>query len=145
MSIEDKKKHAELYEDGDMAPLEVTEELVQRWSELQAQLADVKVEEMELRKVISDHILKGKEQGAKKGAVGIYKLTATTKTNVGIDREELQVLWSDLTPAEKACVKFDPKLIAKEYKTLDTKSNLHRAITHKPGSPTLKINSVKKG
>lgn len=116
---------------------------IKEWLILSGRLANIKEDEMELRKEIAEHILAGKVKGTKSSSFGPYTMNATAKLNTKIDKELLQTMWSDLSEEEKKCIKFDPKLVDKEYKNLDAKSNLHRAIESKPGAPTLKLKALK--
>ncbi len=119
------------------------EEKIKEWIIMSSRLKDIKESEMELRKDICDTILAGKIKGTKSSTFGVYTMTATAKLNGKLDKELLQSMWSDLSEEEKACFKFDPKLIDKEYNKLDSKSNVHRAIEMNPGAPNLKIKSIK--
>ena len=119
------------------------EETVKEWITHKDKLAQVKSDELESRNKICDHILQGKLKGAKKGVIGIYTLTATAKLGQKIDEDELKVIWPDLSPIEKKCIKFDPRIIAKEYKDIPADSIINQAIETKPGTPTLELKSVK--
>lgn len=121
----------------------MNEQTVQEWATAKLKLAELKETELELRKEICDHILGDKIKGSKKGVIGSFTLSASAKLNQTIDKELLKSIWPDLSIEEKKCIKFDPKIVAKEYKTVDAKSNLHQAITSKPGTPTLEIKGVK--
>jgi len=118
------------------------EETVKKWIEQKEILTNAKVTELALRNEIAAHILQDKIKGAKKGVIGAYKLTATAKLNAKIDKEALKAIWKDLSPAEKQAVKFDPKIVAAKYKTLDAKCMIHQTITHKPGTPGLELKGV---
>lgn len=120
------------------------EEKVKDWIKAKDKLFAAKTVELDLRNDICAHILQEKKKGAKKGVIGPYTLTATAKLNAKIDKEALRALWGDLNAAEKAAVKFDPKLIAAKYKLVDKKSKLHSTITHKPGTPGLELKGVAK-
>lgn len=115
------------------------EETVEKWINLSAQLSSIKEQELELRNKICSHILKDKLKGSKKATIGRYVLNATAKLNQKIDKELLETIWEDLSPEEKAAVKFNPSLVAKEYKKLSEKSLLNRAIDSKPGTPSLDL------
>jgi hypothetical protein len=120
-------------------------DVVRKWLEMSADLSVLKDKEMEARKEIVDHILivgRGKSS-PKTGLIGPFKLTATPKTNLKIDKELLKTFWPSLTKEEKACFKFDPSLKAKEYSNLPADSDVHRAIEANPGAPTLKMKYVK--
>lgn len=120
------------------------EELIVKWIKLSNKLAQIKETEMDLRKQIADHILAGKVKGSKTATIGKYKLSATAKVNTKIEREELQAIWPDLTAAEKAAVKFDPKLVAVEYKKVPANSIIHSVITDTPGAPSLSVKGIVK-
>ena len=119
------------------------EEKVKKWTKISGQLAMLKVAETELRQEIAAHILKDKIKGAKKGVIGPYTLTATAKLNTKVDRDALKVIWPDLSPEEKAAIKFDPKVVAAKYKLIDEKSILNQVLTNKPGMPGLELKGVK--
>lgn len=118
------------------------EEKVELWLKAAEELKEVKENELSLRKDICDHILKGQVKGSKKGTIGRYILNATAKLNQNIDKELLQAIWKELSPAEKASVKFTPSIIAKEYKELPDNSILNRAIDSKPGTPSLELKGI---
>ncbi len=115
------------------------EDKVQAWIKADAAMRAAKAHELELRKELCDHILQGKIKGSKTTQIGQYKLSATAKLNAKIDKDALKSIWFDLTPAEKQSVKFDPKLIAKNYNGLDASCTIHHVITHKPGTPALSV------
>lgn len=121
----------------------VTEEKVKEWLIISGRLKSIKEDEMELRKEICDHILDGKIKGAKSSTFGKYTMTATAKIGEKVDQDLLKVMWPELSKAEKACFKFKADLVSKEYKTLDAKSNVHRAVDSKPGAPTLALKAMK--
>lgn len=121
----------------------LTEEKVEKWIITKAALDEIKKEEMELRKELCDYILEGNIKGSKKKLIGKYQLTASAKLNSSIDKEVLNTIWEDLSVEEKACFRFDPKLVAKEYKKLSPEYTiLHSAIVDKPGAPTLSFKKV---
>lgn len=119
------------------------EKEVKEWIVQKDRLSATKAAELKLRKKICEHILSGKIKGAKKGVIGPYILTATAKLNNKIDKDALKGIWKDLNKTEMACVKFDPKLVAKEYKTLGSKSILQQVITTKPSPPGLELKGIK--
>lgn len=117
----------------------MTENDIRQWIMAKNKLNTAKTKELELRKIICDYILDGKVKGSKKSIIGVFTLTATAKLNNRLDKKLLAVLWPDLSAVEKSCIKFEPSVIAKEYNIIDNKSNIHRAITSTPGTPTLTI------
>lgn len=119
------------------------ENIIKTWLITSNQLKALKETELELRKLICDKILDGKIKGSKSDNFGVYIMTATAKTNKNIDKELLKTIWSDLSKKEKSCFEFNPKLIEKKYKEIDKNSNVHRVIEEKPGTPTLKLKSIK--
>jgi len=124
--------------------MKINPDLIKLWLEIKDQLDENKAHEMKIREQIAEHILDGKIKGAKKGSIGPYSLTATGKINYTIDNEFLQAMWPNLTSAEKEAIKYKPLIVASKYKTLDANCKLNKAITSKPGAPTLKLNSVDK-
>ena len=115
---------------------------IMNWVAAASALKKAKEYELILRTEICDHILDGKVKGSKTAIIDGYKMTASAKVNDSVDSELLQAMWSDLSPAEKSSIKFKPSLVAKVYKTLDAKSNIHRAISSKPGTPSLELKQV---
>jgi len=116
---------------------------IKEWLILSGRLKNIKADEMELRKEIAEHILAGKIKGTKSSTFGAYTLTASAKLNNKLDKELLQTMWPDMSKEEKNCFKFDPKIVDKEYKNLDAKSDVHRCVESKPGTPTLKLKALK--
>lgn len=121
----------------------VNEKLIKNWLGWKDDLALAKKNELLLRKEICEHILGDKIKGSKKGTVGNYVLTASAKLNIKVDVELLESMWEELSDGERACIKYKPSLIAKEYNSLDGAMKLHRCIDSKPGTPTLALKSVK--
>lgn len=118
------------------------EDKVKKWIDMAARLKSLKLSESIARQEIADHILQEKLKGAKKGTIGPYILTATGKLNQKIDKDALKAIWKDITPAERQAVRFDPKLIAAEYKKLPDKAMINQVITEKPGLPGLELKGV---
>lgn len=119
------------------------EEIVKTWIIISEQLKQIKKIELELRNKICDKVLEEQTKGSKTETIGSYVMTATAKTNKTIDKDLLKSLWSDLSKDEKSCFEFNPKLIEKNYKEIDEESNIHRVIEEKPGTPSLKLKSIK--
>lgn len=115
------------------------EDKIKEWLTVSINLKVLKKQEIELRKEIAEHILDGKIKGSKKAIIGNDTMIATGVASPKLDEDLLKTIWSDLSKKEKACIKFSPKLVNDEYKKLDEKSNLHRAVELKPGMPQLKI------
>ena len=120
----------------------ITEMEVKNWIFAKEKLAKAKEYELDSRKEICKHILGDKIKGAKKGIIGKYILTATAKMNDKVDAELLESVWKELSPKEKACIKYKPSLIAAEYKKLKGAIILHRCIDSKPGTPALALKNV---
>jgi len=121
----------------------INEKLIKNWLEWKDDLAFAKENELKFRKEICEHILGDKIKGSKKGTIGKYVLTASAKLNIKVDDELLESMWEELSDGEKACIKYKPSLIAKEYNSLDGAMKLHRCIDSKPGTPTLTLKTVK--
>jgi len=115
------------------------EEGVKAWVIAAHRLKEAKETELNLRVPICEQILDGKIKGAKKGSIGRFTLTATAKINNKVDAELLKVGWEELTPSEKACIKYTPSLIAEEYNKLKGVVKLHRYVDSKPGTPSLAV------
>lgn len=116
-----------------------------RWYQLQAQLAQVKAEEMVLRKRLFGNYFPAPREGTNNltlpdGAV----LKGDHKISRDIDQALLQVngpaLVEEGIPVGKL-VQWQPSLVMKEYRELEEKQRLRFDIclTIKPGSPTLQI------
>lgn len=119
------------------------EETIKTWLVLSKQLSGLKEIELELRNRICEKVLKDTMKGSKTDTIGKFILTATAKTNKKVDKDLLKTLWSDLSKEEKTCFEFNPKLVEKNYKKIEKDSNLHRVIEEKPGTPSLKLKSIK--
>ncbi len=128
---------------GKNKPLLTWPDKIKKWLVMSGNLTQLKEDEMELRKEIAEQILDGKLKGTKSASFGPYTMTATGKLNGKLDKDLLKVMWKDMTAEERKCFKFDPKLVDKEYKNLDDKSDVHRAVELKPGAPTLKLKALK--
>lgn len=121
----------------------LTKEKIEEWIIAKVAADEFKKKEMNLRKEICEYLLEGKIKGTVKRTIEGYLLTASAKLNTSIDKEVLEAIWEDLTTEEKACFRFDPKLVAKEYKKLPVEYNtLDIAITDKPGAPTLSFKKI---
>lgn len=115
---------------------------IRKWIFAKNKLNATKAEELRLRLLICDYILAGETKGSKKSIIGGFTLTATTKLNSKIDADLLNTIWKGLSEEEKACIKFAPSIIAKEYNKLKGVQVLDRAIDSKPGTPSLAIKPV---
>lgn len=124
--------------------ISIDSDKVQSWLIAKEELATLKARELDLRNQICEHILDGKIKGTSNKVIGVYSLSAAAKLNNKVEKEELQAMWSDLSPEEKECVKFKPEVVAKNYGKIAADSNLHRVITSKPGTPTLTLKGMVK-
>ena len=122
----------------------MNEKVVKEWIFTKDKLTQAKEQELKLRKEICEHILQEKIKGSKKGSIGVYVLVASAKLNNKLDAELLESIWKELSEKEKACIKYKPSLIAKEYNSLDGAVKLHRCIDSKPGTPSLTLKSITK-
>lgn len=119
--------------------MEITKKVIKDWSVWKDRLAMAKEKESELRKVICSKILRNKEKGTVNDILFDIPLKAVAKINRFVDREALRSIWRDLSKKEKACIKFKPELVEKEYKKLPKDSKLHSVIETKPGMPSLEV------
>lgn len=120
----------------------ITKKKLQDWQKAKDTLAEAKEKEMELRREICSEILGDKL----KGTVHLKKFgldaAAAGKLNTSLDADSLKPIFKKLSPEEKACIKYKPELIAKQYKLLPDDSILHQAVTSKPGTPSLTIKVI---
>ena len=107
------------------------------------QLVEVKEKELELRNEICDLILDGKVKGTSHFKKFGLDAAAVAKENVKIDKDVLKTIFKKLSPQEKACIKYKPELINKEYKNLPENSIFHQAVVTTPGTPALTIKPIK--
>lgn len=122
---------------------EMNKYIIREWEISKRKLDIAKAKELERRQAICDYILAGKTKGSKKTTIDGITLTATAKTNTTIDEPLLKTLWGSLSPEEKQAIKFKPSLRSKEYKQLPENCEMQKAITQKPGTPTLKVKEDK--
>ena len=119
-------------------------EQLTKWKQLAATLKTIKAQEMELRKALAAEIMQGKF-----GTVNLelhgYKVKCQQYERQKIDNEALLAIWSDLSEAEKACIKWVPEIVVSNYNAIarDAKKVLDSTITTVPNSPTLNV-TVKK-
>lgn len=120
----------------------VNGEKIKNWILAKSTLDAAKVNEMALRVEICNEVLQGHQKGVKHKIIDGFKTSATAKLNQNIDEDLLSAIYSDLSPAEKSCLKVKHSIISKPYNQLDAKSKLHRVIDEKPGTPSLTIKPV---
>ena len=114
-------------------------ELYDKWLDSKNLLARYKASELELRNKIIDSFVEDEVEGTLKFNKGEYKITIGLSLNNKLDEPELNIMYDELSDKEKACIKYTPSLIAKEFKTLSGMEKIFEAITIKPRQPTLKI------
>lgn len=117
--------------------------IYEEWLAVQAELRTLKATELKLRDKICKQILADKLEGAVTIKKPHYKVTATARVNRTIDRDMLEALWTDLTPAEQESIDYKPNLVLANYKKVEqTGGKLLEAVTVKPGQASLKIDRV---
>lgn len=117
---------------------------LEEWMEVKQKLSEYKAKENQLRRELCKRILRGIVKGSRSEIVGKYKVTATAKINNTVDEEVLLTIWSDLSDSEKACFKFSPQLILKQYNDLpEDAKTIYSAITSRPGLPSLSLKEKK--
>lgn len=130
----------------------VTQQDLYTWYELQQQLAKIKAAEMLLRRKIFDAFFPQPKEGVNKYVMeGGYVLQATYGYERALDvaafdallkeAKELKRKRKPLTFNPAALVRYDPKLVLKEYRGLteEERAVFDACIVAKPGSPALKI------
>lgn len=115
----------------------------EQWLEAKATLDAAKKEELRLRNLICNRVLKDKLEGAVTKQTPDFKVTATAKLNRKLDVEVLEAIWEDLTEEEQEAVVYKPSLKLTEYKKIEqTGGKLLEAVTVAPAQATLKIVEV---
>ena len=118
----------------------VTEDLLEEARLLAIQLKDIKSHEMELRRKICDVLLEGKDRGTHNFVMHGMRIKSIKGFNISLDKAALEYGYDNLTPEEKALIKFEPKLIGGEYnKSMVDTTELDQYLTVTPASPTLTI------
>ncbi len=120
----------------------ITEETVKAWLETKGLAAKYKKLEGDSRRIIADEVLDGKVKGVKRETFGGLIVAATGKVNLNVDKDELKVIWKELTTEDRAAVKFKPEVVAGKYNKLPKDSMLRRVVTIKPGMPTVEVKPV---
>ncbi len=136
--------------------IELSFEQINKWIHACAQMKHYKIVESDQRREICVELFEDKTgRFTKTINVSVippdseaqieYKVVGTSKTSFKIDEAILQGLKDEglLTEADEAC--FERKLSVKEgpLRKLPKDSAVWRAITEKPGMPTLAIEEVK--
>ncbi len=112
-----------------------------RWLAAKEQMRLAKANESELRaNILGKLLVDGPRRGSMKFEDENFKIQATAKVNIAVDEEVLNALWEDgqLTPEDTAM--FSQKLkVSDKIHTLPQTSSVWKAITSKPGTPTLSV------
>jgi len=120
--------------------VKITDKKIADWLSAKHQLDAAKAAELELRKDLCAAVSDGVDiPGTYHYQTGKGKLTATLGINFKIDEEALSQIKPKLSPDEVQCLQIKHSLILKNYKLLNPKSILNRAITTNPATPTLKF------
>lgn len=118
----------------------IKKSLLTKWLNTKSLLAKTKEKEMSLRKQIVDIITKGHSSPTTHIFETPYgDLTTTLTRNFKIDIDVYNQIERKLKTNELDCIKMHPKLKLKEFKLLDAKSLLRKAVIETPGAPTLKF------
>jgi len=125
--------------------MSIDKDIIEAWLLASTELRHAKALELALRVGICEEVLGGNIKGTHHLIVSNLDLAATAKLNTKVDTEQLDSIWSDLTPEDKDAIVYKPSLVAKEYKKLGPESKLHQALITKPGTPTLKVKPADKG
>lgn len=116
------------------------------WSEIAESLRVLKQDEIELRKEITEALFSDGKLGVNNHDLGHgYTLKCTLKETTSVDAAALAE--SDIPDSIKDVVfKFDPKLIAAGYKSLDKKDQklVDSVLIVKPAPPALSLVAPKK-
>ena len=110
-----------------------------QWEEAKIELDIAKEKEMDLRKEICSEILQDQQKGVKHFKKFGLDAAATAKLNQKLDVDTIKSIFKKLDKQEKACIKYDPKLVAANYKELPEDSIFHSAVESTPSTPSLKI------
>jgi len=115
--------------------------IITEWKELSTKLKWLKTKEADLRRtvckiVIGDTPMVNGRVTVKKQLEG-FAVKAIQTLGYSVDKAALGVIWKELSPTEKACIKMVPELKIGEYKKLPEDSLLHEAIVTKHAMPTL--------
>lgn len=113
------------------------------WLKCKVLLAELKPEEMELRKELCEKILGSKTEGTVNFPTSMGILAAVASINYSIDKAALDKIWKKLTLEEKACIKWTPDLRVGKFKALESNSRLQTVLTTKPATPTLTLKEDK--
>lgn len=118
---------------------------VERWYTLSEKLAEIKAEELALRKEIFGEAFPAPIEGSKENKMPLAQgwiLQGDHKINRKVDEAVVRTLHTGNTaPLIDRCFNFKPSLILKEFKALeDSDLNLLAdAVTETPGTPGLKV------
>ncbi len=114
-----------------------------KWLQMSTDLKKLKEAEMRYRKELCIEIFEGKIGKMQKiFEFEGYKIVAKNSVSTKLDKEAITTMWDDLTDIEKTAIKWEPFLIAKEYKNVNKNSILQECITVKPSAPTLQVTKL---
>ena len=118
----------------------INKKFVDNWVSAKNALNVAKAKEMSLRLILVELITEKDTTPKTYHSEERYgKLTATVKTNLNIDKAVYAEIERKLKPNELDCIKMDPKLKLKEFKLLDEKSLLRKAVVETPATPGLEF------
>jgi hypothetical protein len=117
---------------------------IEEWYGLNEDLKVMKADELRLRKKVFAKYFNNPEEGINSYDVGSgHVLKGTHKLNRSIDEKALTDLpgTKAMQAAIKACIKWKPSLVKKEYDRLSDKlkRQLDKAVITKPSTPSLQI------
>lgn len=125
------------------------EEKMAKHKKLQAQLKELKKEEMDLRTDIVTSVFRSKDYGKKVLEFSpeldeeyqqqiddvVFEATISKGKDIGIDKEDFD--YEQLTDDEKEAISFTPKLSKTVYNKLANKKKLIAMLIEKPTAPTV--------
>ena len=93
---------------------------IEKHRSLAIQLKEIKDAEMKLRLEICDKLLKGKGVGTHTYKTDDLVAKAVKKVNYAVNKDLLADIYDDMDEAERACFKFEPKLLKKMFDQVDS-------------------------
>ena len=119
---------------------------IEKWSKIKAFLTTAKEKEAQMRRDLCADILEGvpmdKGKARLKDVIQGYGVTAVQELSYSLDVDLVKEMWSDLSDAEKECVKTKVYLWDTGYKKLPADSLLHQAVTTRLAMPKLEAKKL---
>ena len=120
----------------------VDKDMLLKWNHLNHELKRIKNEEMELRRAITDELLKGKPIGTHNMEIDGIPTKCVKKVTHKLDKPKLDQVWQDMTEDEQEAVSWTPSLSVSKFKALTDESEsglLRDCVTVVPAAPSLTI------